>query len=138
MPCAAGELCTLPKPHARASSGIVCRGRCGGRLHGDCGEVEDPDGNNPMHHICPACADVKSSTKDTTTASAKHQIQARMAAGRDNRRPRNLGQEKRIKVHPARGLLFSPRSLRFSSCWIRGFLTTRWIADRSEDQRPNG
>ena len=35
--------------------GMPCRGLRGGRLHGICGEVEDPDGGNEMHRICHSC-----------------------------------------------------------------------------------
>ena len=33
-------------------------------------EVEDPDGDNPMHRIYPACIDAKPSTKDASKALA--------------------------------------------------------------------
>ena len=45
MPCAAGDLCQLPNEELIAPNGHECghecRGGCGGRLHGLCGEVED-------------------------------------------------------------------------------------------------
>ena len=70
MPCAAGELCTIPGLTPEAPIGHACRGGCGGRLHGLCGEVEDPDSDNPMHRICHACAAAKTSTKGAVTAPA--------------------------------------------------------------------
>ena len=59
MPCAAEELCKLPDvelivPNGR-DCGHECRGECGGKLHGICGEVEDPDGDSPTHRICHTC-----------------------------------------------------------------------------------
>ena len=59
MPCAAGELCKLADveliaPNGR-NCGHACRGGCGGKLHGICGEVEDPDGDSPTHRICHTC-----------------------------------------------------------------------------------
>ena len=55
MPCAAGELCTAPRLTPEPPDFHDCSGACGGRLHGLCGEVEEPDGGNPMHRICHAC-----------------------------------------------------------------------------------
>ena len=59
MSCAAGELCQLPNieliaPNGR-DCGHECRGGCGGKLHGTCGEVEDLDGDNDNHRICHKC-----------------------------------------------------------------------------------
>ena len=64
MPCAAGELCKLADveliaPNGRAC-GHECRGGCGGKLHGICGEVEDPDGDSPTHRICYTCISKRS------------------------------------------------------------------------------
>ena len=64
MPCAAGELCKLADveligPNGRAY-GHECRGGCGGKLHGICGEVEDPDGDSPTHRICHTCISKRS------------------------------------------------------------------------------
>ena len=73
MSGAAGEQCTIPGLTPELPNGHACRGGCGGRLHGLCGEMEDPDGPNPMHLICPACIGAKPSTKDALTAPAgKH------------------------------------------------------------------
>ena len=57
MSCAAGELCQLPNieliaPNGR-DCGHECRGGCGGKHYGTCGEVEDPDGDNDR--ICHTC-----------------------------------------------------------------------------------
>ena len=64
MPCAAGELCKLVDgeliaPNGRAC-GHECRRGCGGKLHGICGEVEDPDGDSPTHRICHTCISKRS------------------------------------------------------------------------------
>ena len=64
MPCAAGELCKLADvelivPNGRAC-GHECRGGCGGKLHGICGEVEDLDGDSPTHRICHTCISKRS------------------------------------------------------------------------------
>ena len=64
MPCAAGELCKLADveliaPNGRAC-GHECRGGCGGKLHGICSEVEDPDGDSPTHRICHTCISKRS------------------------------------------------------------------------------
>ena len=46
--------------------GHLCRGVCGDRLHGLCGEVEDPGSDEPMHRVCQTCA----ITKATATGSS--------------------------------------------------------------------
>ena len=64
MPCAARELCNLADveliaPNGR-ECGHECRGGCGGRLHGMCGEVEDTDSDNPNNRICHTCISKRS------------------------------------------------------------------------------
>ena len=52
--CADGELCKALSKELHGNSGHACRAGCGGRLHGICGEVEDPEGkalNNEMADI---------------------------------------------------------------------------------------
>ena len=70
MPCAAGELCTTQGLTPQPPNVHACRGGCGVRLQGLCGEVEEPDGDNQMHRICHACAVAKPSTKDAVIAPA--------------------------------------------------------------------
>ena len=56
MPCAVGSLCNLKECTPEAPDGYECMGGCGGRLHAECGEMEDEDGNNhELHRICFAC-----------------------------------------------------------------------------------
>ena len=43
VPGAARELCRLQDMTCEPPNGHAFRGLCGGRLHGMCGEVEDPD-----------------------------------------------------------------------------------------------
>ena len=64
MPCAAGELCTLKELTPVAPDGHPCRGGCGGRLHGLCGEPEQ-EGGSEIHRICPRCADLSVSPIST-------------------------------------------------------------------------
>ena len=64
VPCAAGELCNLADveliaPNGR-ECGHECRGGCGDRLHGMCGEVEDTDSDNPNNRICHTCISKRS------------------------------------------------------------------------------
>ena len=54
MPCAA-ELCLIPDQSLGPKQGHGCRGGCGGRLHGLCGEQEEEDGSE-LYGICPTCA----------------------------------------------------------------------------------
>ena len=63
MPCAGGDLCQLPNEELIAPNGHECghecRGGCGGRLHGLCGEVEDSS-DTPTHRICHTCISKRS------------------------------------------------------------------------------
>ena len=63
MPCAAGELCLVPALNPERPNGHGCRGKCGDRLHGLCGEA-DPDCDNPMQRVCNDCLAVKHCSKD--------------------------------------------------------------------------
>ena len=47
MPCATGELCTIPSLTPEPPDRHVSSGGYAGRLHGFCGEVEEPDGDVP-------------------------------------------------------------------------------------------
>ena len=51
MPCAAGELYLVPASTPERPDGHECRGKCGGRLHGLCGEAE-PNCDNPVPRVC--------------------------------------------------------------------------------------
>ena len=54
---AAGEQqCLIPDRTPKLPGGHKCRGECAGRLHGVCGQVEDPDrSDSPLHPICATC-----------------------------------------------------------------------------------
>ena len=54
--------------------GMSCRGLCGGRLHGICGEVEDPDGNE-MHRICHSFVAKKVESARRRASATKHKDQ---------------------------------------------------------------
>ena len=72
MPCAAGELCQLSNQTPAAPHGHPCRGGCGGRLHGICGEVAVEGEGEEMHRICHACL---SSKQASTAAAGKRKAQ---------------------------------------------------------------
>ena len=66
------------RSHAAGSDGHLCRGVCGGRLHGLCGKVKDPDSDELMHRICQTCAIAKATAtgsssggKSTSTGKRK-------------------------------------------------------------------
>lgn len=70
MPCAAGELlCPFKERTPKAPEGHACRGGCGGRLHGTCGEEMEPqqEGNEP-HRICFVCAKTKQAATSASEA----------------------------------------------------------------------
>ena len=68
IPCAAGQLCLIPDHTPQPPDGHKCRGKCGGRLHGFCGDA-DPDCDDAMPRVCHDCLAAKRSSKDV---SGKH------------------------------------------------------------------
>ena len=73
MTFAIGKQCNISVLTSAPRNGHTGRGGCGGRLHGHCGEMEDPDGDNIMDRICHACIDAKPTTGDGSTVPAdKH------------------------------------------------------------------
>lgn len=76
MPCAAGELCHFPDLSPEPPDGHECRGGCGCRLHGGCGEIESETGHE-YHRICHACsAKLKAKASSAATAAtAKRKAQ---------------------------------------------------------------
>ena len=67
MPCAAGELCLWQDTTPKEPGGHTYRGGCGGRLHGNCGDV-DEEGDTEMQRICPTCV---AATSQATTGKRK-------------------------------------------------------------------
>ena len=65
MPCAAGELCLSQDSTPKEPDGHTCRGRCGDRLYGNYGDV-DQEGDTEMQRICPTCVAAKQSSQATT------------------------------------------------------------------------
>lgn len=112
MPCAAGELCTLPGFTPEPPNGSVCRGVCGGRHHGVCGDVEDSDGANSMHRICPACVDAKLFSKDTTTACGKRWTTDKEGRGARSSKSARSGAGKKDESAPRARLSLLLKSLR--------------------------
>ena len=72
MSCAAGELCQLSNQTPVAPYDHPCRGGCGGRLHGICGEVAVEGEGEEMHRICHACL---SSEQASNAAAGKRKAQ---------------------------------------------------------------
>lgn len=72
MPCAAGELCMIPNLTPEPPDGHRCRGGCGGRLHGVCGQVveENADSDNPLRRICPTCSPEPAGSDDDVSRTS--------------------------------------------------------------------
>ena len=68
--CADGELRKALSKELHGNSGHACRAGCGGRLHGICGEVEDPDGNE-MNRICLRCVGKRRKGKEESSNLSK-------------------------------------------------------------------
>ena len=68
--CADGELCKALSKELHGNSGHACRAGCGGRLHGICGEVEDPEGNE-MNRICLRCVGKRKKGKEKSSNLSK-------------------------------------------------------------------
>ena len=93
MPCAARELCLVQNRTPQAPDGHLCRGVCGRRLHGLCGEVEDPDSDEPMHRICQTCAIAKATATGSSSGGKSMSTGKRKA---DNTRGHgNIGTSKK-------------------------------------------
>ena len=93
MTCAARELCLIQDRTPQAPDGHLCRGVCGRRLHGLCGEVEDPDSDEPMHRICQTCAIAKATATGSSSGGKSMSTGKREA---DNTRGRgNIGTSKK-------------------------------------------
>ena len=94
MPCAASEQCLVQDRTPQAHDGHLCRGVCGGRLHGLIrGEVEDPDSDEPMHRICQTCAIAKTTATGSSSGGKSTGTGKRRA---DNTRGRgNIGTSKK-------------------------------------------
>ena len=119
MSCAAGELCQLPNieliaPNGR-DCGHECRGGCGGKLHGTCGEVEDPDGDNDNHRICHTCISNRSLSNP-----------AKRKQGQDFVLPRASRKQpvQPMRRSPGRGSTLG-ENLRFSLFWTGRYRTPR-------------
>lgn len=89
MPCAAGELCLLQDETPSAPNGHECRGGCGGRLHGICGDI-DPEGADEQARICPKCV-VDSQKKSTAAPSGAASAGAASAARTGKRKSSSTG-----------------------------------------------
>ena len=65
-----GELCKALSKELDGNSGHACRAGCGGPLHGVCGEVEDPEGNE-MNRICLRCVGKRKKGKEKSSNLSK-------------------------------------------------------------------
>ena len=80
MPCAAGELCLIPDQSLGPNQGHGCRGGCGGRLHGLCGEEEEEDGSE-LYRICPTCASKRFAGAASKAAAGKRKARENATSG---------------------------------------------------------
>ena len=80
MPCAAGELCLIPDQSLRPNQGHGCRGGCGGRLHGLCGEQEEEDGSE-LYRICPTCASKQFAGAASKAAAGRRKARENATSG---------------------------------------------------------
>ena len=80
MPCAAGELCLIPDQSLGPNQGHGCRGGCGGRLHGLCGEQEEEDGSE-LYRICPTCASKRFAGAASKAAAGKRKARENATSG---------------------------------------------------------
>ncbi|CAN0079347.1 unnamed protein product, partial [Laminaria digitata] len=97
MPCAAGELCMIPNLTPEPPDGHRCRGGCGGRLHGVCGQVVDDesDTDNPLRRICPTCSTTAAGGDDDDVSRTIIKGKRKAGAKQAKQRARGAGQ-----LHP--------------------------------------
>ena len=96
MPCAAGDLCQLPNEELIAPNGHECghecRGGCGGRLHGLCGEVEYGS-DTPTHRICHTCISKRSPSNSAKRKEGQGSLQP---DARKKKKTQESGSRKRL------------------------------------------
>ena len=80
MPCAAGELCLIPDQSLGPNQGHGCRGGCGGRLHGLCGEQDEEDGSE-LYRICPTCASKRFAGAASKAVAGKRKTRENATSG---------------------------------------------------------
>ena len=80
MPCAARELCLIPDQSLVPDQGHGCRGGCGGRLHGLCGEQDEEDGSE-LYRICPTCASKRFAGAASKAAAGKRKARENATSG---------------------------------------------------------
>ena len=109
MPCAAGDLCQLPNEELIAPNGHECghecRGGCGGRLHGLCGEVEDGS-DTPTHRICHTCISKRSPSNSAKRKEGQGFLQPdarkKKKTQESGSRKRLSFEEKQLEIVPGR------------------------------------
>ena len=88
----------MPNLTPEPPDGHRCRGGCGGRLHGVCGQVveEDLDSDNPLRRICPACSagNGVSNTGTPGKGKAGTQQRGRGSPGQQHNPQTNVGSAK--------------------------------------------
>ena len=109
MPCAAGDLCQLPNEELIAPNGHECghecRGGCGGRLHGLCGEVEEGS-DTPTHRICHTCISKRSPSNSAKRKEGQGFLQPdarkKKKTQESGSRKRLSFEEKQLEIVPGR------------------------------------
>ena len=101
MPCAAGELCLIPDQSLGPNQGHGCRGGCGGRLHGLCGEQEEEDGSE-LYRICPTCASKRFAGAASKAAAGKRKARENATSG-SKRKKSGAAKKSRTELRRVRG-----------------------------------
>ena len=92
----------IPDRTPKRPDGHECRGKCGGRLFGFCGEA-DPDFDRPIEHVCHDCLATKQSSKDVSGVSARRasaRWQTRAPVARDHGRAPAMIPRRRMGLPP--------------------------------------
>eukprot|EP00903_Cladosiphon_okamuranus_P020286 g18616.t1 len=91
MPCADGDLCHQQDRAPQAPHGHVFKGRCGGRLHGNCCSMfEDED----KHRVCSRCV-AKADKRKATPAEGAGAGSSKRPKKRKGRRKKGSGSRAR-------------------------------------------
>ena len=138
MPCAAGDLCQLPNEELIAPNGHECghecRGGCGGRLHGLCGEVEDGS-DTPTHHICHTCISKRSPSNSAKRKEGQGFLQpdARKKKTQESESRKRLSFEEKLEIIKVLdSKVARPEVARRFGCGITAIASVKRTADAKD------
>lgn len=130
MPCADGELCHQQNRTPQAPHGHVCKGGCGGRLHGNCGSMFEDDDKHRICSTCVAKAGKRKATPAEGAGAGPSQPPKKKKGSGSRARPDNTAKLEILKLIDAK-VSYTQIADRFG-CSVRFLATVR--SDRKQIQ----